>query len=194
MVKSGARPFAWDRASEKGLSYRDLLRILEDRLEAARSDKEYAYLAVLYVQLRNGCRVSEAARAVLTFTKTGSRRLRVPVSKRKDGAERLVLIPPSVDYKRTAWLAEEFKRKPLDRAAKALAARVKVFSLQRLGLNTHSFRYAFVTHLAEQGVSPQLIAKITGHKRLDYIVHYTQRIAAEELLERLVLGAEKPQL
>ena len=195
--RSGSAPqsklFAWDHASEKGLSYRDLLRLLEDKLEAARSDKEYAYLSVLYTQLRNGCRVSEAARALLLFARTGNRKLRVPVAKRRDRAERLVLIPPNVEYKRVTWLAEDFKRKPLDKAARQLAARVKVFSLQRLGINTHSLRYAFVTYLAEQGVAPQLIARITGHKRLDYIVHYTQRLAAEELLERLVQGAENSQ-
>jgi integrase len=188
---SGSTPqprlFAWDKASEKGLSYGDLLKLLEDRLEAARSDKEYAYHSVLYVQLRNGCRVSEAARALLLFAKSGSRKLRIPVAKRKDRVERLILIPPNVEYKRVAWLAEEFKRKPLEKAARSLAGRVKVFSLSHLGLNTHSLRYAFITYLAEQGVSPQLIAKITGHKRLDYIVHYTQRLKAEELLEKLVL-------
>jgi len=192
--QSGSAPqsklFAWDKASERGLSYGNLLRLLEDKLETARSDKEYAYLAALYVQLRNGCRVSEAARAMLLFARTGNRKLRIPVSKRRDRAERLVLIPPNVEYKRVAWLAEEFKRRPLDKAARQLAARVKVFSLQRLGINTHSLRYAFVTYLAEQGVAPQLIARITGHKRLDYIVHYTQRLAAEELLEKLVLLGE----
>ena len=168
--------------------------MLEDKLEAARSDREYAYLSALYVQLRNGCRVSEAARALLLFARTGGRRLRVPVCKRRDRAERLVLIPPQIEYKRVAWLSEEFKRKPLEKAARQLAARVKVFSLTHLGLNTHSLRYAFITYLASQGVAPQLIAKITGHARLDYILHYTQRLKAEELLERLMLGAENSQL
>jgi integrase len=167
-----------------------LLRLLEERLETAKSDKEYTYLAALYVQLRNGCRVSEAARALLLFARTGSRKLRIPVSKRKDRAERLVLIPPLIELKRVAWLAEEFKRRPLDKATRALALRLKVFSLRELGINTHSLRYAFITYLASQGVSPQLIAKITGHARLDYILHYTQRLAAEDLLEKLVLGEQ----
>jgi hypothetical protein len=187
---SQPKPFAWDHASERGLSYGDLLRLLEERLEAAKSDKEYTYLAALYIQLRNGCRVSEAARALLLFAKTGSRKLRIPVSKRKDRLERLVLIPPVVEYRRVSWLAEEFRRKPLDKAAKQLALRLKVFSLRELGINTHSLRYAFITYLASQGVAPQLIAKITGHARLDYILHYTQRLAAEDLLEKLVLGEQ----
>ena len=188
--QSPARPFAWDKASERGLSYGDLLRLLEDKLETARSDKEYTYLAALYIQLRNGCRVSEAARAMLMFAKTGNRKLRVPVSKRKDRLERLVLIPSNVEYRRVSWLAEEFRRKPLDKAAKQLALRLKVFSQRVLGINTHSLRYAFITYLASQGVAPQLIAKITGHARLDYILHYTQRLAAEDLLEKLVLGEQ----
>jgi len=189
--KAPPKPFAWDHASERGLSYGDLLRLLEERLEAAKSDKEYTYLAALYIQLRNGCRVSEAARALLVFAKTGSRKLRVPVSKRKDKLERLVLIPSNVEYRRVSWLAEEFKRKPLERATKVLATRVKVFSQRVLGINTHSLRYAFITYLASQGVAPQLIAKITGHARLDYILHYTQRLAAEDLLEKLVLGGNE---
>ena len=104
--------------------------------------------------------------------------MKVRVRKRKDGVERLVVVPERVELRRVVWLAEEEPRH--------LVKRVKMYALSRLKLNTHSLRYAFITHLARRGISAQIIAKITGHRRLDYILHYTQRVEAEKLLEKIV--------
>jgi hypothetical protein len=37
----------------------------------------------------------------------------------------------------------------------------------------------------QRGVSPSIIAKITKHSRLDYILTYTQEKTAEEILRKL---------
>ena len=62
---------------------------------------------------------------------------------------------------------------------------LKVYSKCTYGFNTHSLRYAFITYLLRQGVSPSIIAKITKHSRLDYILTYTQEKTAEEVLRKL---------
>ncbi|WP_048813436.1 hypothetical protein [Desulfurococcus mucosus] len=39
--------------------------------------------------------------------------------------------------------------------------------------------------LAKEGVNPTIIAKITGHRKLDRILHYTSQVAAEDILSKL---------
>jgi len=51
--------------------------------------------------------------------------------------------------------------------------------------STHSLRYAFVSYLLKKGVSPSIVAKITGHRSLDHILHYTEVRLAEEVLAGL---------
>ena len=58
---------------------------------------------------------------------------------------------------------------------------------RNLDFNTHALRYAFITYLAKQGYSAQLIAKMTGHKKVDYILHYTEKVEAEEILQKIIL-------
>ncbi len=61
----------------------------------------------------------------------------------------------------------------------------KLFALKVLHFNTHSLRYAQITELARQGKPPQLIAKITHHKGLDFILKYTQQKEADNTLREL---------
>ena len=62
---------------------------------------------------------------------------------------------------------------------------LKIYSKCTYGFNMRSMRYAFITYLLRQGVSPSIIAKITKHVRLDYILTYTQEKTAEEILRKL---------
>jgi len=167
--------FGWDR----GLEFEVVKAKLESRLERAKRDREYGYLAVLYVQLLNGARLSEAIEALQKFAATGERKVRVKVRKRKN-AERLIIIPRSIDLRRAAWLAEADPR--------VLKSTIASYAVRKLKFNTHSLRYALITHLARKGIAPQLIARITGHARLDYVLHYTQQTTAEKLLGELVEG------
>jgi len=60
-----------------------------------------------------------------------------------------------------------------------------VYCRRAYGFNTHSLRYAFVSYMLKRGVSPSIVAKITGHRSLDYILHYTEVRLAEEVLAGL---------
>ena len=60
--------------------------------------------------------------------------------------------------------------------------RLKMEALRLLGVNTHTLRYAYITYLLRKGYNPSLIAKITHHSNLNYILTYTQRKQAEMIL------------
>jgi integrase len=62
---------------------------------------------------------------------------------------------------------------------------VKVYAKKVLGINTHSLRYARITHMLRNSISPSIVAKITGHKKLDYILTYTQIKTVEEALKNI---------
>ncbi|RLF23437.1 MAG: hypothetical protein DRN15_06345 [Thermoprotei archaeon] len=63
--------------------------------------------------------------------------------------------------------------------------KVQLYARKELGINRHSLRYAFITYLLRKGISPSLIAKITRHKNLNYILTYTQQKTADKILEKL---------
>ncbi|MEM1996488.1 MAG: integrase [Candidatus Bathyarchaeia archaeon] len=163
----------WD----KGLDYEYCYSVLLRRLQRARNNKQYCYYAILLTQLRNGSRVSEAVRAFIEFVKTGKRELDVNVSKKKRVEKRLMIIPNEIEREKCMFLDDD---------EGVLTKRVKVFCKQKLGFNTHSLRYAFITYLLRQGVNPSIIAKITKHSKLDFILTYTQEKAGEEILKNLI--------
>ncbi|MGB9881065.1 MAG: tyrosine-type recombinase/integrase [Anaerolineae bacterium] len=154
----------WD----KGLELEKVLGLLREKLKTSEG-AEYSYLAVLITQARNGCRVGEALAGVLAFAESGAREQRVRIEKRKDGAERLVIIPAEVERER------------LDKQSLRLAS-VKMYAKRKLGINTHSLRYAWITAQAKDNVNPAIIASITGHKNLNMLMHYIQKKQGEECL------------
>jgi len=62
---------------------------------------------------------------------------------------------------------------------------VKTYCRMTYEFNTHSLRYAFITHLLRLSHSPSIVAKIMGHSSLDHILHYTEVKVAEEVLAGL---------
>jgi integrase len=141
------------------------------------------YDVVLLVQLRNGSRVGEAVEATVRFCKAGQDQVLVRVEKHRDGDQRLMALPEE--------LRSSEGRQLLSEACAALSAlrnpkaAVKVYCRRAYGFNTHSLRYAFVSYLLKKGVSPSIVAKITGHRSLDHILHYTEVRLAEEVLAGL---------
>ncbi|RLF14487.1 MAG: integrase [Thermoprotei archaeon] len=177
-----ARLYAWDRGLDYERARRELLKIVRDReAKGVRGLTRRAYAAVLLIQLTNGLRVAEACEAALKWASTGGREVKVRVLKRKDVYERLVVIPKELGGEERRLVAALSGEDP-----KRLAAKVKVFCKRALGYNTHALRYAFITHLARRGYPAQLIAKLTGHRKLDYILHYTEKAAAEDVLRALL--------
>jgi integrase len=132
------------------------------------------------MQLRNGLRIGEAVDAFRIFVETGKREFMIRVEKKKRPDERLVVVPQELD--------DNIRLGCIDLAQvdrKVLVNRVKNWCRQKLGFNTHSLRYAFITYLLRQGVNPSIIAKITKHSKLDFILNYTQTKTAEYVLRSL---------
>jgi len=135
---------------------------------------------VLLVQLRNGSRVGEAIEAVRQFCETKATAVRVRIEKHKEGDTRLMALPEELRGKEgREYLAQACLRLAKVKNPKSA---VKVYCKATYGFNTHSLRYAFITYLLSKGVNPSLVAKITGHRNLSYILHYTELKTAEDLL------------
>lgn len=100
----------------------------------------------------------------------------------KNEYRRLIVVPKQIrieDIRRIKWVVDSADEDTLKK-------RIKVWCRKHYNINTHALRYAFISHLSKQGVSAQLIAKITGHAKLDYILYYTQKQKAEQILESLM--------
>jgi integrase len=165
----------WD----KGLDYESTYNKIARHMVKVKVPGK-CYDAVLLIQLRNGSRISEAVRAFKQFLAAKSLELEVPVSKKRGKREtRLMIIPQ--ELRSLTSPCRDLK----DVDEKVLVNRVKFYCVHTYGFNTHSLRYAFITFLLRQGVNPSIIAKITKHSRLDFILTYTQEKAAEEILKEL---------
>lgn len=158
----------WDR----GIEYEFVLNKLIRLINGEKSIKNKCYASILLIQLVNGSRISEAVRTYKEYLKSSKTELRVRVSKKKHEDLRLMIVPSSVVK------CYELS----DVGDKVLRDRVIYYCRKKLKINTHSLRYAFITHLLKHNVSPSIIAKITHHSKLDFILHYTQQKKAEELL------------
>jgi len=170
------RKHVFDRGLDFELTYRKLARLL-----GSESGKRRCYVAIALLQLRNGLRAVEAVRAFKYFLATKQLEFEIPVAKKRVPETRLVVVPA------------EFASVNLDTCVEMLSVddkkithRYKNWLLANLKINTHSLRYAFITYLLKHGVSPSIIAKITRHSKLDFILHYTQQKAAEEILKSLM--------
>jgi integrase len=169
------------RSWDLGLDYRQVYRMILAKVKehiSRRAFASYCYACVLLIQLRNGSRVSEAVDAAIKFADQKSSEVYVKVRKRRDGYERLMVLPEELKIQDISIC-----REILSRGNAAL--RVKVYAKKVLGINTHSLRYARITHMLRNNISPSIVAKITGHKKLDYILTYTQIKTAEEALRNI---------
>jgi len=138
---------------------------------------------ILLIQLRNGSRIGEAIEAVRQFCETKATAVRVRIEKHKEGDTRLMVLPEELRNKE----GRELLAKACLRLEKVKAPRVDIadYAKKTFGFNTHALRYAFITYLLKRGVSPSIIAKITGHRSLDHILHYTEMKTAEDILSSL---------
>ena len=167
--------FGWD----KGLDYITTYKTILQHYKNAKTDTQKGYDAILLTQLRNGSRVSESIAFLQQISKSPKdfkREAEIKVLKSKNKT-RLMILP------------EEFTKKEILRLhyvfADANKYKVAMYCKRTYGFNTHALRYAFISYLAKKGVSPQLIAKITGHSNLNYILHYTSKIQSQEILRNL---------
>lgn len=108
----------------------------------------------------------------------------VRVEKRRDNHYRTMVLPKEIT-KYDMLAVKGLLDQELSKGRRNLVMKTSTWVKKALGINTHSLRYAFITHLTNKGYPPQLISKITGHKRLEYIIHYTQERAAKNVLTNL---------
>jgi len=163
----------WDKGLDFEETYKRLLRALKRA-----KDKQKLYVAMAILQLSNGLRSSETVRAIQTFLQTKQLEFEVKVSKKKKEETRLVVIPKILTLVNLS-LPENVNEPTLKK-------RYENWVRWKFGFNTHSLRYAFITYLLTQGINASLIAKITHHSHLDYILTYTQQKTSNELLKTLV--------
>ena len=173
--------FAWDR----GLDFEKVRAELVERLRKAERPLDRARLVVLLTALTNGARLSEALEAVVKFT--GKREVEVAVRKRK-GVRRKVVFPVEIDNRVLAEARDALAVLVREHGLRVVMKRLSAWTCEKAGFNPHSLRYAFVGWLARQGVPAQVVAKITGHAKLDFILHYTQAAVAEEVLRQVASG------
>jgi integrase len=171
----------WDRGLDYEEAYGRILRTLSKNKRHTK-----CYDAVLLLQLRNGARISEALRAFLEYMRGSakyhprSRKLvvTVHVAKKKRPEERLIVIPEELGDVDLSECRELLEKGDLF----ALKRRIEQYARDKYNFNTHSLRYAFITYLLMRGVNPSIVAKITKHSKLDFILRYTEEKKAEETL------------
>mgnify|MGYP001772727739 CR=1 FL=1 len=166
--------FGWDR----GLDYESTYQMILRHLIQTENPRD----VFLLTQLRNGTRIGEAVEAVRQACSLGlgpGKEVYVRVEKRRDNATRLVVIPEDLPKSILARACEWLSR--TEKPALALSR----YCEREFKVNTHALRYAFITHLLRQGASPSVVAKITGHRTLDYLITYTETKVAQDLLREL---------
>jgi len=165
------------------------------------------YLFVAITQLINGGRASEIFEAVLKYLKrfreTRKKKdniIYVQTKKRKKtylreirvaekyfDAEFLLYLAshPKIEYFNNIFLYWEGDKEKQKQKIKTIISSYTQFLEGTFGFSSHALRHALVTYLGSKGVAPQIIAKITGHSRVDYIIRYTEEKKASEILEKL---------
>lgn len=163
-------PMGWD----KKINYEIILDRLETLLRK-KNKRTRCYASILLIQLRNGSRISEAIEAYKKYIMSGKREVYVRVRKKRKIDYRLMIIPEGISV--CEKLLEVDDRK--------LNYRLRVFALRRLGVNTHTLRYAFINHLLKEGFDVVTISKIIRHSKLDTLYSYARSVIAEDLLRKL---------
>ena len=156
-------------------------------LSISRLTKRLAYLAVLLIQARNGCRVGEAVEALHKFISTGERAVYVRVEKkykRDKKTKKTVPITVMRTVTRPSLISDDDLR--LFAGVEVSKERVAWWASKRLGLNTHAIRHAFITYVVlKRGINPATVAKMIEWSNLNMLLTYISKKEAEEVLEGL---------
>lgn len=166
----------WD----KGLDYVEVRKDLEEKIKNEKDIRTRAWYSVFLIQIVNGSRIGEAAICAIQYSDNGKREQRVRVEKRKDKYMRLMVIPEVVRQKEIreelAVMAKVYK--DIKDTASTMCRRLMAY-------NSHAHRYAFIGHMANE-MTAQSIARLTGHTKLDLVLHYTSAKIAEAKLRDMV--------
>lgn len=167
----------WDMNADFDTIWDKLLAIHQNTTKP----KLKLYSAVLLFQLRNGLRVSEGVEAFNKWLKEGGKEIEINLKKKRKPVTRTIYTPkPLLKENREEynWILPKLQD---PKAVIELTEKVKKFCRKYLGVNSHSLRYAYITKLIKQGVEPTIVAKITKHSDLRFILKYVQEKQAEEV-------------
>ncbi len=171
------RPGTWD----VGISYPEarekILKFIKEQKKKGTktSGLKIAKALVLLIMLRNGSRISEAIEAAKKFVSEGKREVYVRVAKRKDNAQRLMILPEEA----TEEMMKELG-KYVDKMYPELLA---MFARKNLGINTHTLRHAFSTYMVlDMGIAPEIVSRLQGRKDARSLYEYMQENRAEDVL------------
>jgi integrase len=162
----------------------DIRRILNSGNITINKIKKFTNLIVGLTQLRNGSRVGEAIEGIKIFCIDKSKRVsQVRVQKRKDDYFRKIVLPDEIAKEDldviNNYVLERSENKVL------FVVSLSKFFQKHFKFSTHALRYSWISYMAYLNEPAQLIAKVTGHKTLNLILHYTQRKLADLLLLRM---------
>jgi len=146
---------------------------------AFKKGNRIAYNSILLIQLLNGSRIGEAVEAAFAFLDNGLREQKVKVEKHKTEVYRLIIIPDAI--KRSDLSSIEGSD------AEKVKNAVKAYAIRHFRFNTHSLRYAFITHLAiEQKQPVNLVARITEHSNINMLTRYIEQTQADDVLRKII--------
>ncbi|MCQ6254551.1 tyrosine-type recombinase/integrase [Methanocaldococcus sp.] len=197
----------WDKGIDYEITYKtfqnDLKKLKNKKILYKKDLKKYAYLIVFLTQLRNGCRIWEAIVSIINFCLNhntidwANPTVLIRTQKRSDGTTREIILPKcikkeDIEKVRPIFLdiVKEFENaKTIEEKQKIrekIVKRLNAWLYKNYNkLNSHSLRYAYITYLSKKGIPAQILAKITKHKNINYIEHYTQSKLAKEILKNI---------
>lgn len=157
------------------------------------------YLIIAMIQLRNGCRISEACAAYRYYNNKND--IHIPVTVKIAKSEKLIKVKGKKEKVKTKaryrnilfpykWVNAEDLTFIMDhkytaalQECKKLTNRTLDYLLAYHKCNTHSLRYAFINYLIFEKKKPlNVVAKIVGHADLNQLNRYTQQKNVDEVL------------
>lgn len=181
---------------DKGIDFEKTDKLLLNKLTELKNHLKTDYnlhkvkalsnIVIALIQLRNGCRISEAIEAIYKFINNKSLKIAiVPIAKRKDGETREIHLPKEINKS----LLEYVEKVIIDIDPLKLQSKVRTYLTDNFGFNTHSLRYALINYLIiRKGVPMPLVSKTVGHKSMDMLITYTQNKNVSSILSDLSKG------
>jgi len=181
MKKKGLRK--WDR----GITFESLLAQLMNLYNqytfafftdrGVRIARKLCYSAIGLIQLRNGLRAQEAIDSFYYWLETKEKVFYIRA--KKHGEERPVKIPAMLKY------PDLFEASRL--AGKITMRAYGKWVERKLGVNTHTLRYAFIRKLLDLEVPGDKISLVLGHRKPDTTYEYEKTYEKLRILEKIDL-------
>jgi len=156
------------------LDFQKTRKTIVEKIKEAKNMKTKVALQILLIQLVNGARISEAYEAYYKFCETGQREVYVRVRKKRRPETRAIDIPPEV----------------IPICVKVNPDSVRRVCKQKLGINSHSLRYAYITYLSQLNIPAHVVSKITHHSKPELVEYYTHQLLAQRIQRKIALNKE----